>query len=234
MRKGSMRKPATRRTQRQTRKNDAVGEYFGDAWSLAKRTATGLNEIRKLINVEHKYFDTDVNGNSATQAGAVLSLSLIGQGDDVSQRDGDSIKVQSFEMNGAVFRNVAAGATVNETVRIVVVRDLQNAGAAPTAADILETVGTSRAPYAFTDYLNGSDTNKRFTFIYDEVFTLDNAHQVRSFRFRTDHDCHVYFRGTTTGAASQGNGSYYAVLLANTAATLPSVDMVTRIRFTDN
>ena len=64
------------------RKPDAVGEYFGDAWSLAKRTASGLNEIRKLINVEEKDLETVQASAGFDTTGTVYSLSTIAQGTD--------------------------------------------------------------------------------------------------------------------------------------------------------
>lgn len=210
---------------------DAVGEYFGDAWSLAKRTALGLNEIRKLINVEHKYFDvnTTVTGS---QTGFVAPLSLIPQGDNVSERDGDSVKIQSFEMNGSVFRNPAA--TANEAFRILVVRDLQNPGSTPPASDILETVGSVNAPYQYVDYINGPDMNKRFTIIYDELTYTDTYHPVKQFSFKTNHDCHTYFRGAAGATASMGNGTYFIVVLSDLATSPSTFYFSSRLRFTDN
>lgn len=211
--------------------NNAVGEYFGDAWSLAKRTANGLNEIRKLINVEHKY--VDVNGtSSSTFNGTVTHLSPIAQGDNVSERDGDSIKVQSFHISGAVFRNTLAAATVNESVRIIVVRALQDNLSPPSTGEILETAGTATAPYQGIDFLNSSDLNKKFGIVYDDLFSLDNAHQVRLVNFTTNHDCHVYYRGVASNQT--GNGNYYLLVVSNTNATVPSFDFSSRLRFTDN
>jgi hypothetical protein len=198
---------------------------------LAKRTAVGLNEIRKLINVEHKF--VDVNDTSAsTRNGTVTLLSPIAQGDNISEREGDSIKVQSLELYGGVFRDPAS--TSNEGVRVLIVRDLQNAGAAPTAADILQAVGTAYAPYQAIDFLNGSDLNKRFTIVYDELTFVDTYHPTQMLSMKTNHDCHVFFRGTGSTVASSGNGTYFLVVVSDAATNSANFYFSSRLRFTDN
>lgn len=211
---------------------DSVGNYFGDAWSLAKRTAYGLNEIRKLINVEHKYID--VNASSASsRAGVITYLSPAGQGDDITQREGDSIKVQSFEITGLVYRDSAA-TTNSEAIRILILRDLQNTGASPTGNDIVENVSTQYAPYQPLDFLNGSDLNKRFTIVYDNLVNLDLQTTCKAFSFKSMHDCHVFYRGTTNAVASAGNGSYFMLVLSSNSTLTSNVDFTSRLRFTDN
>lgn len=213
------------------RGGDSVGKYFGDAWSLAKRTAVGLNEIRKLINVEHKYVDTNTNSTTSVN-GVVTYLNGIGQGDGISDRDGDSIRVLKFQLAGCVFRNNAA--TANETVRVVVVRDLQNQGAIIAGTDVLETLGTSLAPYQFVDMLNGHFYNNRFTIVYDELFAINANDSTAPFRFETSHPCHIAFRGTSNAVASAGAGAYFLIAISNTGSNTPFVDFSSRIIYTDN
>jgi len=88
----TIRKTKTRRSGRRgSSQEQAVGKYFGDAWSLAKRTATGLNEIRKLINVEEKVIQTDNASATFNTTGTVYSLSTVVQGTDYDERVGNSI-----------------------------------------------------------------------------------------------------------------------------------------------
>jgi len=226
----STRGRGARRPRRQG--EDSVGKYFGDAWSLAKRTAVGLNEIRKLINVEHKYIDTNVINSTSSTTGVVTYLNGIGQGDGISDRDGDSIRILKFQLAGCVFRNNAS--TANETVRVLVVRDLQNQGAIIAGTDVLETMGTSVAPYQFIDMLNGHFYNNRFTIVYDELFAINANDQNAPFRFETSHPCHIAYRGTTNTVASAGAGAYFLVAISNTSSNTPYVDFSSRIIYTDN
>jgi len=222
------------RTSRRSRRQggDSVGNYFGDAWSLAKRTANGLNEIRKLINVEIKYIQTD-STSTINNTGAVQYISNCAQGDDIINREGDSIKVQNFTIKGMIKRDPASTSNL-EAVRLLVVRDLQNTGATPSANDVFQITGTGLAPYQPYDFLNGSDLNKRFSVVYDELFSLDTYHPNALFSFNSNHDCHVFYRDTAAAVASAGNGSYFLVALSNVTANLPSVEYVSVIRFTDN
>lgn len=218
-----------RRSRRQG--GDSVGKYFGDAWSLAKRTAVGLNEIRKLINVEHKYIDVNATSPSG-RSGTVTLLTPIQQGDNINEREGDSIKIQSLEICGAVYR--ATAASFSETVRVLVVRDLQNAGAAPTASDVLETLGTVYSAFQPLDFISGNDLNKRFTVVMDEMVCLDTYHLVTPISFKTTHDCHVYFRSNGSTVASSGNGTYFLIVVSTSNTDPATFDFNSRIRFTDN
>lgn len=209
-----------------------AGQYVSDAWSLAKRTALGLNEIRKLINVEHKFIDTNASPNVDLN-GSVTYLSSIAQGDNISEREGDSIKVQGFEIMGTISRGTAA-ASAWSVVRILVIRDLQNAGAAPAASDVLETVGTATAPYQPLDFISGNQLNKRFTVVYDDLYTLDPDDPVVAFKFRSNHDCHTFFRAAASGVASAGNGSYFLVCVSDESVNTPRVSFCSRLTFTDN
>jgi len=205
-----------------------VGAYFSDAWSLAKRTAHGLNEVRRLINVEHKFHDVNSTSTS-TQAGTVVNLSDISQGDDISNREGDSIRIQSFELNGVIFRS--ASATANEAIRIMIVRDLHQAGTAPTGGDVINNAGTSLSPYSHYNFLNSHDLNKRFGIVFDTLVDINQYEPTSVVCHKTNHNCHVFYRGSTT---QSGAGTYYMILFSNLAANTANFDYSVRIRFTDN
>lgn len=213
-------------------KRDAVGAYASDAWSLAKRTALGLNEIRKLINVEQKF--KEASGNPTyDRNGTVVYLSGLDTGDSTITREGNSVKVQKFRLRFMISHNASVTGATNH--RIMIVRDLQNQGATITANDVLETVGTSGAPNAFLDFVNGPLQNKRFGIVYDRQFVTDPYHLGRIENDVSSHDVHVYYRGTDSTVASAGNGSYFLVAVcSDTGANLPSLVYNTRLEFTDN
>ena len=170
--------------------------------------------------------------SASTRNGTVTLLTPIPQGDDISEREGDSIKVQSIELSGGVFRDPAS--TSNEAVRVMIVRDLQNQAAAPAASDILQTVGTAYAPFQPIDFLNGNDINKRFTIVYDELTFVDSYHPTSIVHMKSNHDCHVFFRGTGSTVASSGNGTYFLVVISDTATNSANFYFTSRVRFTDN
>lgn len=219
-------------TPRAPKERDAVGAYASDAWSLAKRTAYGLNEIRKLINVEQKFKEA---GGSLTydRNGSVTYLSGLDQGDTTTTREGSSVKVQAFRLRYIAVHNGAITGPTNH--RILIVRDMQNQGATFAASDVLETVGTSNAPNAFMDFTNGPLQNKRFAVVYDRQFMTDPNKLGVTESAVTSHDVHIYFRGTDSTVASAGSGSYFLIAVSgDTGANLPSLIFNTRFEYTDN
>lgn len=189
-----------------------------------------MNEIRKLINVEQKFSETS-GTHTPNQSGSVTYLSGISQGDDVINREGNSIKVQHMRLK--YFCGINSSNT-GCAVRVLLVRDLQNQGATIVANDVLEAVGTGFASIAFIDFTNGSLQNKRFTIVYDKMFTLDTYNPYVSDEFTSSHDCHTYFRGTGATVASAGNGSYFLITLSSEPTNVPTILFNTRTEFTDN
>lgn len=222
---------SARRRNSNSRK-EPVGQYFQDAWSLARRTATGLNEIRKLINVEMKYIDS-YSILTPTYTGLPVYLHPIAQGDNVSDREGDSIKVQSLEMRGFVQWNDAVDHNI---ARILVVRDMQNLGALPAASDVLANSGGGSAVVCPYNFINGKEINKRFSVLFDEIVTVCNGTVVVPFSYTTALDRHVYFRGASATVDDAAAGSIYCICLSNqaTGGTAPTVNFATRLIYTDN
>lgn len=199
---------------------------------MAKRTAVGLNEIRKLINVEQKFKEASDSSATYDRSGYVSYLSGLDQGDSTITREGNSVKIQHFRLRLFLKHNAAqTGGTLH---RILVVRDLQNQGTTITADDVLNSIGTSIAPLAFRDFINGPLQNKRFAVVYDQEFVTDPYHLIRSDTFTTAHDCHVYYRGTDNTVSSAGNGSYFLIAVSSDATNLPSLNFNARFEFTDN
>jgi hypothetical protein len=213
---------------------NAVGTYASDAWSLAKRTAVGLNEIRKLINVEQKFSEISSSGTFDRTTGIIGYLSGCSQGDSTITREGNSIKIQHFRLRYDIVHNSAD--TAGAVHRVLLVRDLQNQGATITVGDVFEsgTLATSRAPLAFYNFINGALQNKRFSILYDSMVTTSPYEPVYSDDFESSHDCHIYYRGTDATVASAGNGSYFLVALSSPTANPPTIFWNSRIEFTDN
>ncbi len=206
----------------------AVGTYMQDAWSLAKRTAVGLNEIRKLINVEHKYLDAGATSNPS-QAGTAAALNLIAQGDSVNQRDGDAVKMQSLDFACLVF---AGGAYAS--VRIMIVKDQENAGATIAGSDVLQNAGGGFASITFPNFINSPNIQSRFSILLDQVVVVDTYHPLEVVRFKSTHDVHLYYRDTAATVASLASGALFVLLLTDVSANVPTVVWNSRIRFTDN
>lgn len=198
---------------------------------MAKRTAIGLNEIRKLINTEEKYIDT-YNSISATRTGVVVYMNPMAQGDNITDRTGDSIKVQSVYAEATTYFNPAA--TNPQTVRFMVIRDLNNLGVLPSGSDVLANAGSAYAVTAPVNFINGKELNKRFSILHDEFVTLDQYNQTGTFSFKSNSDKHTYFRGTSAATTDAGNGAYFYLIFTDVASTTPTAYVSTRIVFTDD
>jgi hypothetical protein len=222
-------KPTPQRDQTQ----ESVAQFAGDAYSLAKRSIAGLNELRKLINIEEKYLDT-AGVLTPDQAGtsSVVSLTQMAQGVTLNTRVGNSIRVQRFSILGRAAINSAT--TSFSMVRIILFRDMEGQGSAPTMQDVLEAVGTNAAPRQPYDYLN----RKRFSILGDWYYalTLNAGGQgsVREFQLDVPLVKHTLYRGTTAAAASDGEGTIYIGCVSDEATNTPSVSFTSRITFTDD
>jgi hypothetical protein len=194
---------------------------------LAKRTASGLNEIRKLINIEEKILDTSSASYVFDTTGNVTPMSLIAQGLDYNNRVGDSLKMQSLQLRYRVFRG---GSATTSVVRIMLIRDLDCQGATPTTAQILSAVGTSQAPTSPLNWLN----RKRFAVLYDNLTTVTSTDIGFTDSISMAHEGHILFLGTTAAAASQGKGSLFVLAISDEATNYPSIAWQSRIIFTDD
>jgi hypothetical protein len=212
------------------RKPDAVGQYASDAWSLAKRTAAGLNEIRKLINIETKFLDTVQTSTNINTTGGAIVISEIAQGLTSQTRVGDSLKIQHIEVRGRVNVNPAAA---NSLLRVLVLRDLDGAGTPPATSDVLELTGAVSAPLSPYKFRN----LQRFSILYDEVFHMQGTVQGTAgipFVFSSAHAGHILYLGTSAAAASDGKGTLYVLAVSDEATNTPSLAFYSRILFTDD
>ncbi len=221
------------RRRRKGRRNKAkqvgeVGQYAEDAWSLAKRTMRGLNEIRKLVNIETKllvaYTSTSVDFN-----GSIVGLSRIAQGSNYTERVGDSIKLQHMICRYRIFLNASDTQSI---VRVIVFKDLFQQGTPPTVTDVLETgPGGVSTPLSSINFLK----KDRFPIIHDELYSLDTAGGTTAVgMIDKPLQSHVKYIGTTAAAASDAQGSVYVLLVSDENTNLPTVNFYSNLYFTDD
>ncbi len=206
-----------------------VGRYAEDAWSLAKRTAQGLNAIRRMINTETKFLDVIISGTT-DYTGGLTSMSQMAQGLTNITRVGNSIRLHHISLRGVIID----GSTAGTTVRIIIFRDLEATGSNNTAtlATLLQTTGTVNAVNSPFNrlYLD------RYSILYDETVSTSAAGDFESpISFDSAHQGHVKYLGTAADAASDGQGTVYVAYISNrVTSALPTVNLYTRIMFTDD
>jgi len=219
----SKRRTGKGRSRRAKTPGDSIGKYADDAWSLAQRTARGLNEIRRFINIETKFSDVILN-ITFSNSGALTVLSETAQGLTSTTRVGDSIRLQSFEFRGTA---KAVSSSAPDTIRFIILRDLDGYGTAPGVTDVLEAAN-AWSPYKFNKL-------QRFQILFDELATVDLVTKESVLVvYKSAINSHIKYLGTTAAAASDGKGTIYLLTISNNASNQPVFTGVSRMTYTDD
>lgn len=150
---------------------------------------------------------TAINSGATASAGTVVPITVnIPQGDNISNRSGDQIRVTKFSTSTVV---ALSNAATSERVRFVWFVDHTNLGSTPAVTDVLDTASV----VSFLNYLN--DQSHRFKIIDDHMFTLNTSggnsvSYRRTFKFSKAKV--VNFLGTT---GVQGVGHFYVLIISD-------------------
>jgi len=207
-----------------------VSKFAGDAYSLAERAYRGVNHVLRLINIETKFLDYYAVGQSMSNATpVVVYLSSLLQGVDVSQRVGDSVRLQGLQFAFSVYPTAT---TPVAACRVVLLRDLENTGANPAWGDVFITGG---APYqlAVRNWFNV----KRFSILADESIVINpSSFDGINKTLSISASGHVKYRGTSTAVTSAAEGSIFLMYWSScaTVGQQPVIDLMFRMLFTDD
>jgi hypothetical protein len=226
----STKQRVSHKTSRRGRRGDsnakAVGKWASDAYSVGARALAGVNKLARLINIETKVFHK-YSSFSITNSPTISCISLVPQGTDQGNRVGNSLKLQSFEMNYVLTLNTAS--TINAIVRIMIIRDLENAGSDPIGTDIFDL-----STQAYISALNFYNKD-RFTILYDKVSTLSLVNKELVFdSFRTSQSGHIKYHGSATSSASNAEGALYLVAQGNAVTNYPTIEGEETFTYTDD
>lgn len=181
--------------------------------------------IKDTINVEKKYLDVNQDTN-ITNTGTVVPISLMGQGDDVSERNGRRIKAYSEFLRGQITIDPSATKT---TFRYIIVRDNNPNGANISFTDVLEGGTDLQSP------LKKQNAGMRFKVLCDRTVDLSiNGVETKSVYFFRRLYEHVNFLGTGSTAGNLGPGAYFLMLLSNEPTAAPLFHYWNRFSYVDN
>lgn len=212
--------------QRRAKKSVAWYDKKYSPLQVAQKALAGVKYIKGMINCEKKYRDTQWTG-SADYNGSIQCISYCATGDDVDNRQGNSILVRSMYIRADIQANAAA---TNTYFRIIVFMDKENQGTDPTASDVLATVGSSYAP---TSPLN-VDHIARYTILVDKTITMDAVKSITS-SFVKYIPLQHHLKYTGTAAANIYKNAVYMLMLSNQVTTnLPAFQLTARMGFYDN
>lgn len=222
----------------------------------------GLRRLNKrtagFLGVEHKFYDTnviaagistDANMASAEQDPSATSMvSTPAQGDSEQNRDGKKIVIESFHINGIIYRAAIEGAIdlLSPTdVFIAVILDTQSNAAQFNSEDVFKnsTAQTAGNCNPFKNLLFGN----RFKILKTAVFNMQfdtlaaaaaNAYashgKSKHFRwnFKFPKGLHINFNsGTTASIANVIDNSLHVIAICNNATSTPTLTYNARIRF---
>lgn len=186
---------------------------------------------------ELKVVDTvTASANLTVTAGLVL-LNGISQGSDYTNRIGRKVLMKSLYMRFTLLPNSANSAPIGDFVRILLVYDCQTNGAAPLAADILNSAADYLSP------LNLANRD-RFKVLHDKVVPMNaNAYAGAALTVGDPVNKHwkifkkmnmeTIFGGTAATVGSIQTGSIYLLYMSAGATSYTTLTYNCRIRFSD-
>lgn len=202
-------------------------KLFKKKWTvadLAKKAFDGVMYMKNLINSEQKQFTQQNAAVSQTYNGNVIQLTNITQGDTTSSREGRSIFINYIQLRGVFTKGSG-----NDVLRYMVIRDKMGTGTAPAVDQVLQTIGTSLAPFAPLD----TSFAGRFQILDTGMVTFSADHPTFVYKKFIRLNKHCKWQTTADGGGTL-DGHIYWVSLSNAASSSCSVEFVSRIGFRDN
>lgn len=185
-----------------------------------------------LVKPELKFDDlqSGVNANVSFDSPIITSLNLIAQGDNVSDRIGNSVRLLSvrtqFMLN---WDSTSAG---NQPVRVLLVLDKQCNGALPTLADLFEDATVTDSLISPFDM----DEKFRFQILKDSIFTLHPDRQAITVKWRLKMN-HIIRYGDTAGTIATVSSKNLILVMFSAiaeASNPPTVTHTNRVTYIDN
>lgn len=205
--------------------------------SVAKRTTVGpsrrgtltqqvksLQRVVSNLSPELKTIEINSNVTNLTSAGSIQHLTAIAQGNDVSEREANTINLKEILMQSSF--TVGSDSTTANSYRIAIVRDTQQV--ADTTPAVTDIFSSANPLIAMPNIAN----RERFKFLYLSpidtlVFTLQGGKNP-NYRFTWKGNYKVSYNGTA--AADIQKGGLYIVFLTDSANN--TMDFVSRVRLT--
>lgn len=189
----------------------------------ARYAARGVSIMKGIINSEMKRFTNNNTVNPST-TGTILHLSSIAQGDDVADRNGNSLLAKYLTYNWQVQMNASATATVT---RVIVFVDTESTGGTPpTAAQLLQSPNNTISPI-------NSDYTQRFTILFDDTIdTSINANRILNRKHYIPLNFHIKYTGSS--GTNYDKNQIFMYHISNEGTNVPNFDYFYRIAFYDN
>jgi len=193
------------------------------------KIAKDLSMLKMLVNAETKFSLS----NQSTTFGTgrqMFVLSGLAQGDDYTNRNGNSIR--SNHLSCAITLKIHSSAT-NTVCRVIICLDNERDGSnnVPTSASILETSTEPLSPHNIIQ----QQINPRFTILHDSITVLTQvARTMELLSYDRALTSHITFVGTGSSSANLGEGAITAFFISSEGTNLPTVNFYSSYKFYDN
>lgn len=193
------------------------------ALKLAKR-------IKTMVNVEYKSHD-EIQTENPTTTGGIISLTNVIQGDSSIFRDGNQIKMTSFNMKYRLTHNASGNAY--QTVRMILFLDRQNNNPGSTDPSVSGTIHSILDNATIPSQMKLSNA-KRYKVLLDKTYNLQDGQResITGKYFKKFKGIKIRYESGTTNPARENN--LWLLTLSNVATNTPAVQLTTRVRFVDN
>ncbi len=211
-------------------RNKPAGYYSCSKFAIEKgaKALAMVTALKRLTNIEIKNFDVQQNGVAVTQTPVIVQLSNIPIGDTTNSRDGSQCKMIGIDLNFLLTQNASATQTF---CRVMLILDKQTNQAIYTPADLLEDVTAADNIIAPRNL----DNLKRFTVLYDQIFTLDgDGHRTAVVKKYISKDLLLRYDASTPSIADLTQNSISLIQMATETTNTPVITHFSRLRFVDN
>lgn len=192
----------------------------------SKQIMKEVAQLRGLLNTEFKYKDTSGTITAQSNTATFVLLNGITQGDTVSTRTGNTIRVKSVEINSQFILNPGLS---NSVIRQLLVIPLKTNGMVPNFSDIIQAGGTNTiAPRNLL-------LRSNFLILKDERIDLVAGHNsVVTHKCYRKVDIKTVYEVANTLISGISSHPIYVIYLSNMSTLGPSVNYYHRIRYLDN
>ena len=178
-------------------------------WRGTKQVVHDVLYLKSIINSELKEFNITRTSSTMPATGSILHISSITQGDNVSERTGNSI-MPKYVNAKLCFLKSASNTDITDIVRVIFFIWKENT--LPVAADILEQVNVFG--HYNREHKGGNARDRQITVLYDRTWVLVKGERpcvnvkldMQMNRIGTKDPLHIKFDGTAT--ANPRNGLY--------------------------
>lgn len=220
-------KPTKKRSNFVRKVSSYAGKAAG-AWSLAKAAWKGFKYVKGMINCEKHFLDVKV-ADFASYSGTITPLSALSQGDNISNRIGDSVLAKYINLRYAWIGDTS---TAQSIARVIVFQDTMSLGTIPAPGDVLNLSGlTTEAPLALLNLTYA--VQGRFKILYDKTMTLCNTgSNVQATDEIIPINDHIKY--TSTAGTDEGRNMVYLLYISNRNTQDPALNLFSRLAYYDN